>query len=136
MKLGLSFSKCVKDIVNGTVDIDDVLVVVSGTRFDFTDSESWMSVFDGYTLGGYSNPVWQEMDYDEIYKVVDQLWTSGKLHQPRNFGSYPKSSNLAERIHWLEAIVDPVHGNSSVSEKEAWNHYKFITGLGGKVINT
>ena len=136
MKIGLSFSKCVKDIVEGTVDIDDVLVVVSGTRFDFTDSEAWMSIFDGYSRGGYSAPVWRGMDYDDVYKVVDLLWTSGKLHQPRNFGSYPMSGGLAKRIHWLEAIIDPTLSGLSESEKEAWDQYKFITGLSGKVVNT
>lgn len=137
MKIGLSFSKCVRDIVDGIVDIEDVLVVVSGTQFEFTNGESWMSIYYGYTVGGYSDPAWRGMKYDDIYAVVDQLWSTGKLHQPRKFGSMPMSGNLARHIHWLEAIVDPVQSHVlSEAEQDAWNHYKFITGLSGKVVNT
>ena len=32
MKIGLSYSRCVRDIVDGTVPIDDVLVVISRTE--------------------------------------------------------------------------------------------------------
>jgi hypothetical protein len=34
MKIGLSYSRCVKDIVDGVVDIADVLVIIARTDFD------------------------------------------------------------------------------------------------------
>jgi hypothetical protein len=37
MKTGLSYSRCVRDIVDGKVDIDDVLVLISRTDFDPRD---------------------------------------------------------------------------------------------------
>ena len=34
MKIGLSYSRCVRDIVDGVVDIDDVLIIIARTNFD------------------------------------------------------------------------------------------------------
>jgi hypothetical protein len=34
MKIGLSYSRCVRDIVDGAVDINDVLVLITRTDFD------------------------------------------------------------------------------------------------------
>jgi hypothetical protein len=36
MKIGLSYSRCVRDIVDGRVDIADVLVLITRTDFDPT----------------------------------------------------------------------------------------------------
>ena len=33
MKIGLSYSRCILDIVEGRVDINDVLVVIARTNF-------------------------------------------------------------------------------------------------------
>jgi hypothetical protein len=40
MKIGLSYSRCVRDIVDGIVDIDDILVVITRTDFDPHNDES------------------------------------------------------------------------------------------------
>ena len=37
MKIGLSYSRCVRDIVEGKVDIADVLVIIARTDFDPRD---------------------------------------------------------------------------------------------------
>jgi hypothetical protein len=34
MKIGLSYSRCVLDIIEGRVNIDDVLVLITRTNFD------------------------------------------------------------------------------------------------------
>ena len=39
MKIGLSYSRCVRDIVDGVVSIDDVLIVISRTDFDPHDND-------------------------------------------------------------------------------------------------
>ena len=41
MRIGLSFSRCVLDIVEGRVDIDDVLVVIARTDFDPHNDSQW-----------------------------------------------------------------------------------------------
>jgi len=47
MKIGLSYSRCVRDIVNGVVDIDDVLVLITRTDFDPRDNEQWQGIWIG-----------------------------------------------------------------------------------------
>ena len=129
MKIGLSLSKCVKDIAEGLVKDEDVLVLVTGTMFDFKESKQWESIWNGYAYGP-----WCGYDHDEIYAIVEKLYHDGKLHMPRNFGGYPQPTRRSD--HWLETILDPEFAGMSESELDAWNQYKFITGLSGKVVNT
>ena len=58
MKIGLSFSRCVRDIVDGVVDIDDVLVVIARTDFDPTDDTQWRSIWNGYGGGHTGGRRW------------------------------------------------------------------------------
>ena len=51
MKIGLSYSRCVLDIVDGTVDIDDVLLIIARTDFDPHDDEQWKGIWEGYGGG-------------------------------------------------------------------------------------
>jgi hypothetical protein len=36
MKIGFSYSRCVRDIVEGDVNIDDVLIIIARTNFQPT----------------------------------------------------------------------------------------------------
>ena len=51
MKIGLSYSRCVRDIVDGKVSIDDVLVLITRTDFDPHDDEQWSGIWEGYAGG-------------------------------------------------------------------------------------
>ena len=64
MKIGLSYSRCVLDIVEGRVDINDVLVVIARTDFDPTIDDQWSGIWEGYCYGGLSNPEWGAYDYN------------------------------------------------------------------------
>ena len=69
MKIGLSYSRCVRDIVDGKVDIDDVLVVVARTDFDPHDDEQWADIWNGYrSRSGLSKPEW--VDYKPEHEKV------------------------------------------------------------------
>ena len=134
MKIGLSLSKCVADIANKVVDPEDILVIVCGTKFDFRNSEHWESIWNGYNW-----EVWYGFEHDEIYAIVDDLYSSGKLHMPRNFGAPPqtKSWGLAQSgYHWLESIIDPDFLDESDAIKSAWQEYQFVAGLSGKKVKT
>ena len=100
MKIGLSYSRCIRDIVDGRVDIDDVLIIISRTDFDPHDAEQWQGIWQGYGGGtenaysrgffSHSNPEWAGYhDEDQFRSVSIELWESGKLHQPRKFGANP-----------------------------------------------
>jgi hypothetical protein len=133
MKIGLSYSRCIKDIVDGVVDINDVLVVIARTDFDPHDDEQWKGIWEGYgggqTFGSpFSNPEW--IDYpaeDEIKfrSVSIALWESGKFHQPRKFGAHP--SRRPEI--WLETVLPSSELESNPVAKKAWDSFQTIAGL-------
>ena len=51
MKIGLSYSRCVRDIVDGVVNINDVLVVIARTDFDPHNDDQWRGIWIGYGGG-------------------------------------------------------------------------------------
>ena len=121
MKVGLSFSRCVADIVNGVVDINDVLVVVARTDFDPNNSDEWSSIWNGY----YSRGEWYGLTEADTLAVTMELWNSGKIHQPRKFGAYP-----ARRPEfWLETVLVEGDLEANPMAKKAFDKFKTIAGL-------
>ena len=129
MNIGLSYSRCVRDIVDGVVDIADVLVIISRTDFDPHDNEQWQGIWQGYhQRGGWSNPEWghyAEEDEDRFRSVSIELWESGKLHQPRKFGAHP--SRRPEI--WLEAVLPSSELKKNPAAKIAWDKFQTVAGL-------
>jgi len=128
MKVGLSLSRCVRDIFEKRVDIDQVLVVVSRTDFDPNDDKHWRQIWDGYLYGGVSEPVWHGLtDYEtEIRNICIDLYESGRLHQPRQFGS---ASRFRADYVWLDTVVSESDLEDKPAVKKAWDQYKIIAGL-------
>jgi len=131
MKIGLSYSRCVLDIVEGRVAMEDVLVLITRTDFDPRDDEQWSGIWSGYCLGGASNAEWSHYDYnskddeDKFRSVSIMLWEDGKLHQPRKFGSHP-----ARRPEfWLEAVLPNNELDRNPAAKKAWDNFQMIAGL-------
>ena len=122
MKIGLSLSRCVRDIVEGHVDIDDVLVLITRTDFDPTVQEQWDSIWDGYTS---MNPEWYNLEHDAVYAVVMDLWNTGRMHQPRKFGFNPPR----RREFWLETVLPDSELASRPAVKEAWDQFQILAGL-------
>jgi len=124
MKIGLSLSRCVKDIVEGHVDPEDVLVLVTGTQFDPTLDDQWDNIWYAYAID-YS--IW--LDFrdreDEVRAVVLQLWHDGKIHQPRKFGSAPRSPVY----HWREVILMDEELDQNPAARMAWEKFKMIAEL-------
>ena len=129
MKIGLSYSRCVRDIVDGIVDIDDVLIVIARTDFDPHDDEQWSSIWRGYRMrSGWSNPEWynyKEEDEDRFRSVSIELWESGKLHQPRQFGAHPRRLPY----YWLETIAPVEEIENSPAVKDAWEKFQIVAQL-------
>lgn len=127
MLVGLSFGYCVRDLIEKVVDFQDVLVIVTSTDFDITSSDSWDDIYLHYTTPFGANHIWLNIDKDSAFEMVDALWHAGKIHQPRKFGSMPHWGSTPKKHHWLETVIAPC--NMTEVEQEAWNHYKFISGL-------
>ncbi len=131
MKIGLSYSRCVRDIVEGTVDIEDVLVVIARTDFDPRDDKQWQGIWRGYHDSyGLSFPEWSNYPPEDEQKFRDvsiELWESGKFHEPRKFGAHPTRLPY----YWLETFApeDQIRNNPMV--KDAWDKYKTLAGLVG-----
>jgi hypothetical protein len=131
MKVGLSYSRCILDIVEGRVGIEDVLVIVSRTDFDPHNDNQWAGIWSGYCLGGMSNPEWGNYDFhnaeDEakFRSVSIVLWEEGKFHQPRKFGAHP--SRRPE--YWLETCLPSEELERNPAAKIAWNKFQVVAGL-------
>lgn len=128
MKVGLSLSRCVRDIVEGKVLFEDVLVIIARTDLDPHNDAHWNQIFDGYLYGGLSHPEWLGMEDEEenLRHVLTQLYDNGKLHQPRQFGAHPQRMPY----YWLECFVP--QEEMSPAQQKAWDNYKLITGLSSK----
>jgi hypothetical protein len=144
MKVGLSYSRCVRDIVEGKVDINDVLVIVARTDFDPHDDKQWQGIWQGYGGGsdgnmmrgffGGSNPEWVGFtdDDEEMFRSVSiELYESGKMHQPRQFGAHPRRLPYI----WLEVILPSEELDKSPGVKAAWEKFQMLSGLSGVQLN-
>ena len=136
MKIGLSYSRCVRDIVDGTVDIDDVLVLITRTDFDPHVDEQWRGIWIGYGGGtdnaysrgffSQSNPEWAGYHNEDRFRSVSiELYDSGKMHQPRKFGARPTRRPEI----WLETVLPDSEMMNRPAVKDAWDQFQTIAGL-------
>lgn len=134
MKVGLSFSRCLRDIVEGKVLYEDILVIVARTDFDPHNDDHWKGIWYGYRYGGgWSHTEWADdlLDTDEeqaemTYRnVAKQLYDGGKLHQPRQFGAHP--SRLP--YYWLDTFAPEEEIATNPAAQKAWQNYKLLAGL-------
>jgi hypothetical protein len=131
MKIGLSYSRCILDIVEGRVDVEDVLVLITRTDFDPHDDEQWAGIWQGYTLGGMSNAEWSDYDLnnkdheDKFRSVSIMLYDDGKMHQPRKFGARPQRRPEI----WLEAVLPNSELENNPAAKAAWAKFQTVASL-------
>jgi len=136
MKIGLSFSRCVLDIVEGRIEFDDILVIIARTNFNPHIDEQWADIWEGYALGSspMSNPEWfdHQDDEDQFRTVAKGLYDSGKLHQPRQFEN---GNPRRQPYYWLEAVLPSIELESNPAAKIAWDKFQNIAGLTNVSLN-
>lgn len=118
MKIGFSFGRCVRDIVKGVVDFDDVYMVVSQTMI--FDSSQVDDVVEEYL----SRPDYlMGLDEGKCLEVASNLYLSGKLHQPRCQGK--RARMIVEDAVWMD-IMPTIMGEDAQSEQvvAAWKQYQ------------
>lgn len=126
--LGLSYSRCLLDIFAGTVNYDDVICIISRTRFDPEDREMW----ENSMWPIYKNSVWSnyndEKSKEELYKLTTLINKDGKLHQPRLFTD---SGNGASMTAWLKCDIvtyeEIIKHNKTKYSEEKLNSPKNLT---------
>lgn len=135
MKIGLSYSRCIRDIVEENVDINDVLVVITRTHFDPNIDDEWKGIWAGYCRGSMlnMNMEWGGYDYEnpeheKLFRDVSiELYNSGKMHQPRQFGAHPRRLPYI----WLETVLPSQDLDSNPTLKAAWNKFQTLAQLTG-----
>ena len=131
MRIGLSYSRCVRDIVEGTVKITEVLVLITRTNFDPNNDSQWADIWQGYCHGGLSNPEWRNWDvyntaHEALFRNVSlELYNTGKMHQPRQFGARGQN----RRECWLELVLPSSELEKNPAAKDAWDQFQTIAGL-------
>lgn len=131
MKIGLSYSRCIRDIVEGRVDMNDVLVLITRTDFDPQDDAQWSGIWEGYCYGSGARPEWGDYDFNskedenKFRSVSIELWETGRLHQPRKFGAHPARRGE----FWLEAVLPDSELESRPAVKDAWDKFQIVAGL-------
>ena len=136
MKIGLSYSRCIRDIIDGLVDMEDVLVIITRTDFDPNNDEQWSSIWQGYgggTTNAYnqgffsqSNPEWAGYDDESKFREVTMdLYNSGRMHQPRQFGASPRRRPEI----WLETVLPSSELELNPTAKAAWDKFQTVAGL-------
>lgn len=125
MKVGLSYSRCVRDIVDGRVNMDDVLVIISRTNFDPTIDEQFDEIWQGYRgqIGEWRR--YGEDQKERFRSVTLDLYGSGKLHQPRQFGQYRTSRTE----YWLEVVLPSEELDRNPAARDAWDRFQVVAGL-------
>ena len=74
MKIGLSLSRCMRDIVEARVDYDEVLVIISRTDFDPHNDANWKGIWQGYRYGGLSNAEWADAEPNATDEEASEIY--------------------------------------------------------------
>jgi hypothetical protein len=117
MKIGFSFGRCIRDIVNGDVSIDDVAFLITATNMrDREHMEGVIKIYMGeprYLL---------DLDYEKCLSVAQELWDSNRLIQPRAQGL--RRHAQPENAIWVD--IFPTCLSNAEPVKKAWEAYRFM----------
>ena len=129
MKLGFNLGPCVRDIILGNVEDEDVAFILAGEFF------SWNSHPDDSKSIIQNNIMLKQFDEQVVYNQIDILHFSGKLVSTTNndissfWPEFADKNNQSIGI-WCDIIVSPELSTPAV--KNAWDHYQMLAGLCNK----
>src|ERR1700760_2497323 len=78
LKIGFSFGRCIRDIVNGKVDLDNVVIIISRTAIE--TSKELESVIDDYLC---RKDYLYGLSRGKCFAVADEILDRNLLFQPR-----------------------------------------------------
>lgn len=118
MKIGFSFGRCLRDIVNGTVDYEDVYLIIARTAIH--DSSQIDDVVEEYL---FRPDYLATLDEDLCKDIARRLYLSGKIYQPRLLGHFV--SPVREDAVWMD-LAPTIMGDDQQAEqvKAAWRNYQ------------
>ena len=130
MKVGLSYNRCIVDILDGHVQEQDVLVIVTRTKFDPHNDQQWADIYRGYELG-WSVTGHTESDYRDL---TIRMYNNGQIHQPRLFerlfgaGRITIGQTMLGR-HWRDLVPIPEDLEQHPAAQELWDQFKMVAAL-------
>ncbi len=133
MHIGTSLGRCLRSILLGEVSEDDVLLII--TRTMTADLEEFIFIVKQYyDEGNYTSRNPQDYDlsvkpWEEVEALATRLYTSGKIHQPRNFATLGSQFIHPDLNNDLWVDVSPKNRNSTPMVVEAYEKYKMLDAL-------
>ena len=121
MKIGFSFGRCVRDIVQGTVDSNDVLCIIARTHMPDEQAVEWV-VSEYLTRRSYL----LGLDEKRCLEVGLDLFRSGRILEPRANGI--NVMQVPKEFIWMDLFPTVVDvPNQGV--QMAWEQYRMLIGL-------
>jgi hypothetical protein len=117
MKIGFSLGRCIRDIVDNKVTIDDVAFIITATCI--REKEQLGPVIEDYL---FRDDYLYGRDSEECHRVANELWDNNKLIQPRREGIH-RHKQPANSI-WVDIFPTELTENTTV--KKAWDAYRFM----------
>lgn len=117
MKIGFSLGRCIRDIVDGLVSIDDVAFIIAATNI--REEEMLGHVIEDY---GLRSDYLYGRDIEAAKAVALELWNTNKILQPRRQGLFRHKQ--PENSIWVDMYPTAVSDSDSV--KKAWDNYRFM----------
>lgn len=119
MKIGFSFGRCVRSIVENEVDINDVLCVIARTHME---TEAHVE----YVISQYLRTHYlRGMDPDRCIEVGLELFRSGRVIEPRANGI--RAMQVPSEYVWMDLF--PTVPTANEATKNAWQSYRMLLGL-------
>lgn len=123
LKIGTSLGRCLRSLLDGEVEYEDVFVIIANTRS--LNVESLIKVVEQY----YYTPPRRDYnltdyDFDSVKYLAERLWHEGKIHQFRN---YEQGHQHSLQATWLDIVPSASSENEGV--RQAWLHYRMLAEL-------
>lgn len=99
---GTSMSRCLRDIVDGIVDQEDVVMIACGTKVDLSPPEIDRSI--EVLTYHYGANYWHGLTEEQsqsLDSLIRDFAHQGKFYQPRLAGNYPLFSSSSPNWYYL-----------------------------------
>lgn len=127
MLIGTNLYSCLKDIISGEVDEEEVLVIICKTTCtelqDFTQY-----IENAFQVYNVDNTIYDFEKVEQAKNVGISLWQNGKIHQPRIFNdTHYLSGNVLLLPIWL--MVHPKNYTNNKVIIDAWEKFVVLETL-------
>ena len=117
MKIGFSLGRCIRDIVKGDINLDDVAFIIAATCVG--EVEQLAPIIEDYM---YRGDYLKGLDEAACQSVALELWNTNRILQPRRQGLHRHMQ--PEGSIWVDLFPTELSNNKSV--KTAWDAYRFM----------